>query len=132
MTAFFLSSLEAFYLGGLKLTIINVPSDGNFMLFFVALAGVFSGSNIWFEWDVPFTYGLLNWGQLWIVFCPMIGLSTCIWNIFQMCKYTTVQDLFKKLFGAIILNLTFLVAFFFNGQESYLKQNYIWFLYIFV
>jgi hypothetical protein len=53
MTGFYLSTLESYYLGGLFLPIINVPSDGNVFLVGLAAVGAMFDSNDWMGWDVP-------------------------------------------------------------------------------
>jgi hypothetical protein len=53
MTGFYLSTLESYYLGGLHLPIINVPSDGNVFLVCLAAVGARFDSNDWMGWDVP-------------------------------------------------------------------------------
>jgi hypothetical protein len=53
MTGFYLSTLESYYLGGLHLPIINVPSDGNVFLVCLAAVGAMFDSNDWMGWDVP-------------------------------------------------------------------------------
>jgi hypothetical protein len=53
MTGFYLSTLESYFLGGLFLPIINVPSDGNVFLVCLAAVGAMFDSNDWMGWDVP-------------------------------------------------------------------------------
>jgi hypothetical protein len=53
MNAFYLGTLESYYLGGLHLPIINVPSDGNLFLCILAAVGALFESNDWMDWDVP-------------------------------------------------------------------------------
>jgi len=131
LNAFFLATLETYYVGGLFLPIVNVPSDGNFLLSFAALPGVFAGSNVWFDWDLPFYPGI-TWRTFWVVLCPTLGTACSILNLKTVSGLTTNTDFMKKLFAAVLINVSFISAFFFPGKLEFLEQNYIWFLYLYL
>jgi len=120
MNGFYFATLETYYMGGLFLPVINVPSDGNMILVLAALPGVIAKSNVWFDWIVPFT-NFLTWRQFWVTLCPTCAILLSVQNIYKLMKLTSIKDLLSKMLTVILINSTFILIFLFPGETDNLK-----------
>lgn len=127
-TAFYLSTLESYFIGGLFLPIINVPSDGNFGLVLIAAGIALTGSNAYFDWTIPYTDSI-PWRTFWTCFCPFSGYLNCVWNAYVLGKAAKLTEILKKTFMALLVNVTFMLAILYQGEHpEWFEHNYIFFL----
>ena len=127
MIAFFFSAVETYYYGGLFLSIVNTPSDGNFAhgclgILFISCGNSFVKNEVIFG---------LSIGTLLALGVFVISAITVIMNIRECLKKATSWQVFTKSLMFLYIVISFELIIMFPGKTDWLESNFTYMMWIF-
>lgn len=127
MSAFFFSSVETYYYGGLFLSIVNTPSDGNFGHGCFGILLISCG-NSFVKNEVIFG---LTIGTLLALGIFLVSSVTVFMNIRECLKKASSWQVFTKslMFIYIVISLELIIMF--PGKTDWIETNFTYMMWIF-